>query len=134
MVDDTDPDDRVFREFTAFGLELARFADDWDAFFPGLSPTGEPLRTAAELLDVDALYERTRPRTTKPEPARRAAPPPTSPVASPRLPDARSVGQWIEQGNDLKAAVVLARAGDPSAGAAHSRSPGRPPGRRPGFR
>jgi hypothetical protein len=116
LVDDSDPDDWVFREFTAFGLELARFrADEWDAFFPGLSPTGEPLRTAAELLDADALYERTRPPTTDPEPVRPAGRPPTSPVASPWLPDARSVGQWIEQGNDLKAAVVLARAGDPSA-------------------
>ena len=110
------PDDRVFREFTAFGLELARFAaDDWDAFFPGLSPTGSlfgPRPTARRRM---RCTNATRPPTTERSraPGVRA---PTRRLHRRLAADARSVGQWIEQGNDLKAAVVLARAGDPSAG------------------
>ena len=112
LIEDADPDDRAFREFAAFGLELARFrSDDWDAFFPALSPTDEPLRTVTDLLDVDALYERTRPRMLAPD-----FPVAVAPAAAPaagRSPDAQSVGRWIERGNDLKAAVVLARAARP---------------------
>jgi hypothetical protein len=114
LVDEAERDETVVREFVAFGLELAKFKPgDWEDFFPGLSPDGEPLRSARLLLNVEGAYERSRPGPPPADQVRAATVVPVSepgpPVAAPKI------SEWVVQGNDLKAAVLLARAGDPHA-------------------
>lgn len=115
LVDRSDPDNRVFREAAAFGLELARFEPDaWRTFFPGLGPTDEPFRTAARVVDGDGIAERTRP----PDPSRAAretvVPVTVLPPRRPATPAPAHVAGWAGRGNDLKAALLFERAGDPT--------------------
>lgn len=115
LIDEADPDFQVFREFAAFGLELVRFRPgDWGTYFPGLSPDVQPLSTARRLLDVDSVYERTRPEIADTEPAHPAHPT-VSAMPLDATPDDRALDLWAARGNDLKAAVRLARSGDPRA-------------------
>jgi hypothetical protein len=121
LIDESDDDLSVFREWSAFGFELAHFApDQWEAYFPGLSMSGEPMRTAARLVDADRLLDATRPQSLD------AIPPGEPPVGTPEvaaapvrvtLTDAgrRQIEKWTAQGNDLGAAILLQQAADPTA-------------------
>jgi hypothetical protein len=111
LVDEADREEAVFREFVAFGLELALFEPShWDDFFPGLSPDGEPLRTARVLCNVEGAHEQSRPGPA-PTDANRATT--AVPISEPGLRrTAPQISEWVAQGNDLKSAVLLTRAGD----------------------
>lgn len=117
LIDDSDPDDAAFCEFVAFALEIRQFRpDDWDTFFPDLPDDAEPLRTADQLLDIGAIYQRTRPPGGPTGLVPPAAQSPATEAAPPGPPpDPGRVAGWAGRGNDLKAAVLLARAGDPRA-------------------
>lgn len=115
LINDSDSDALVFREFAAFALELVHFAPDaWAAFFPGINP--QLLRIIRAKVDSELIFERTRPRSlpaehqTHPDAAAHAGSnePPSDAV---RL----KIADWTENGNVLRAAIHLSRAGDPTA-------------------
>jgi hypothetical protein len=111
LIDEADPDEVVFREFAAFGLELLCFEPtEWEAYFSGISPDGEPLRTARAFVDVKCARDATEPSRASRTEGRLPAVPGPGPGDRPV---AAQVQKWVAQGNDLKAAVELARAGDP---------------------
>lgn len=117
LIDEYDGTERVFREFAALALEVVHFRPaDWDAFFPGMRPTDEPLRTLRAVVDSQAIFDRTRPAGLPPEapggPDERESP---TARQIPAPPPGR-LQKWADQGNDLRAAVALQQAGDPSAG------------------
>jgi hypothetical protein len=113
LVDASDDDHRVFREAIALGLELMRFGPEaWETFFPGLRPDDEPFRTAVQLIDVERLFERTRPPLPAPAPVEPVIPVSAPPPPRPAPPAAAAVAEWAERGNDLKAAILLERAGE----------------------
>ena len=115
LIDDADPDEIVFREFVSFGFELATFnSGDWKAFFPGLTPNGEPFKGLRDVLNIDQVRDRTRPGPGLTDAVSPPAAVPPRAEPGPR-PTEAAVEEWVARGNDLKAAVVRARGGDPQA-------------------
>lgn len=118
LVASDSPPDHVVREFVAFGLELIHFRPgDWEVYFPGLRPVDKRFRVLFSVVDSDQLFLQTRPGPATlevPELPRLecSTPRPPSPVGDA---DRRRLELWARRGNDLKAAVRLQRAGDPSA-------------------
>jgi hypothetical protein len=113
-----DPPERVAREFVAFGLEVVHFQPTaWGVLFPGLRTDVEPWATLFSFTDSHQLFRQTRPGSAKLDDAHalsveRPAPRPVVPVSESDRP---RIDSWVQRGNDLKAAVLLQRAGDPSA-------------------
>jgi hypothetical protein len=115
LIDADDAPDRVWREFTAFALELLQFRpNDWDAFFPGIQPTDEPLRTLIRIVEPDGLYEATRPAgitTDVVAPVEIRSHLSVTAEDSP-IDDSGELKQEVQRGNDVRAAVLLHRSGD----------------------
>src|SRR5262249_7605716 len=119
LTDDHDTDLVVFREFAAFALEVRNFLPgEWLTYFPGLQRPETIFAAIRKFVDVDALLARTKPPGLLAEPAlsRRPPDPPVPSPATGRAPEAvRARAQRAAvRGNDLRAAILLARAGDPS--------------------
>jgi hypothetical protein len=118
LVASDDPAERVVRELVTFGLELVHFQPaDWGVFFPGVRTDVGPWRTLFSFTDSHQLFRQTRPgpaalEHTRDRAHQRPTPPPISPLSEANR---RRIDSWVRRGNDLKAAVLLQRAGDPSA-------------------
>ena len=107
------------REFVSFASELLFFQPEhWHDFFPGLDSNGDQLSAVLNLVDSDRLFEQTRlghasPDTESPDIIAEALPSAATATVSNR--DNRRIDKWSNRGNDLGAAVFLARAGRPDA-------------------
>ncbi|HEX3152556.1 MAG TPA: hypothetical protein VHR66_31075 [Gemmataceae bacterium] len=112
LIDQSDDDTVVLREFIALGLELLRFVpSQWDVFFPGIARDGAWFAIANSSIDIDRINSRFG--TEKSPIASKAAPrTPTMRATRTTLPAPAAINSWVHRGNDLKAAVLLTRAGD----------------------
>jgi hypothetical protein len=112
LIDRSDSDVQVFREFVAFGLELLHFAPtQWATFFPGITPKAEWFACAQSSVDVAQISNRIGlPEAKVAEiPAHLSR---NSGTVRSSVPAPTTINSWVERGNDLKAAVLLTRAGD----------------------
>jgi hypothetical protein len=120
LVDRFDGDDAVLREFVAFASELLQFQPGaWAAYFPGQSPTDEPLQSLRALVDADGLFARLPVRVSMEDqgaPADEAGAPQVPAAASGPVSEAdrRRVADWAGRGNDLRAAILLSQRNDPA--------------------
>jgi hypothetical protein len=116
LIDDSDPDRLVFREFLAFGYELLHFDPECSSiFFPGVHNFQATLEGAGGFLDAASLREQTRPDGVSDCPSfatPHPAPATAWPTATASDEFVRQAEEWSRNGNDLRAAIDLWRAGD----------------------
>ncbi|WP_020474068.1 hypothetical protein [Zavarzinella formosa] len=111
LIAEADPDEFVYREFIAFLLELHFFTPEAvPDFFPGLEHPQELIDQLVSEFDAALLFEETRPEgEAKPVPVSPHAPAHAPTPKSDKPFPIRETNATSPPGNDVKAAILLAR-------------------------
>src|SRR5262249_7219430 len=90
---------------------------EWDTYFPSIRPSDEPLCAIRSVIDSERIHERTRPNAILTQTDQSETPAPPVPVQETAVSEAQRARlvKWSSQGNDLRTAVDLYRAGDATA-------------------